>query len=304
MRQPLLSIQPFIQRTPQALLCATLMLGCMVGLPPHAHADKYPTVKRASTFSRLIQRYTGLNFTSRIIATKVGERFLRKEVSGDIDINLKSYSSSDLIRKRLKSIELTGVDVQIEDAPLLKTVYIQSSKATPIFLDTNKKQLIRPVQLSLQATLPEEALNTYLAQTKVQDKYHHIKVPLPPFKSPEVITITQPHVSFHSGKIHTELIANLKGAPTKNAVSVSSKFIPVIKNNKVHLNDVNLIIPGLRSTKSIERFLERSFNDLLDLNHIVHVKKHHSRIQYTDVTVGEDNTLHLSATLLIAPRVK
>ncbi len=266
-----------------------------------SHKESVPTLKPSPAVFRFVQNITGVNLLGRVIATKVAEKQLRKEIAGDLDIDLSTYSTYDLLKRRLKQVAFTGENLEVANAPRLASLSIISDKRLPLFLQRKKIKLMGPVTFNIQAEVSEDDLNAYLASESAQKKFSQLRVPLPPFSEPETITLSDMHVALKDSRIYLDSWANLMDAPEENAVAVSGEVTPIIENKELRLNEVHITIPEVSDTSGIEDFLEHSLHDVIDPNHLIHIKHHHSRVYYKTARV-EDGRLYLEADWVLQPR--
>ncbi len=287
-----------------AIVLSTLALGWMSGNPISAEPTQQKQaqmLKPSPALFRFVQTVTGINLLGRVIATKVAEKQLRKEISGDLDIDLSTYSTYDLLKRRVKRVTFRGNDLEVENAPRLASLSITSDKRLPLFLQRKKIKLMAPVTFNIKAQINEDDLNEYLASESAQEIFNQLRVPLPPFEEPETITLANTHVELKGNRIYVASRANLLDAPEENAVDVSGTVAPIIENKELRLNDVHIAIPDVSDTSGIEDFLEHSLHKVIDPNHLIRIKHHHSRVYYKTARV-EDGALYLEADWVLQPR--
>lgn len=260
--------------------------------------------KTHPTWSRVLQRALGLNISSRLLATKVGESLLNKELKGELDLNLTSYSALDLLSKRLKQVEFTGSHLQHPDIPTIQNLHIISDESTPLAFNTKTKRLQHPLVLHLSATITEDDLNTFLKALEADNKLD-IQVPLPPFKHREVIELNNTSISFQEDTLQANTEASIQGAPTnpEGGVHIHSHIRPKLAQGQLDITDLQLSIPQISAhhTQSIETFLKNTLPELVNLNTFINIKHHRSRITYQQLRMN-DHQLTLNADLSIHPK--
>lgn len=268
------------------------------------HAADYPAMQTQPGWSRSLQRVLGLNILSRVIATHAGEKILRNEFDGELTLKLKSYSAFDLLGRRLKHMELYGADLKNKDLPTIQRLHVASDLNTPMWMDKKTNRLKRPVTFHVQATLTEDDLNNYLKTA--EDKNHlHFDVPLPPFKHHEIIKLSDARIDLKPGLVKGHTVANIKGAPKSAGVAVNGMVIPKVSKGQLVMHKVDLRIPQIDEeyAQYLERFLQNSLLQVIDMNTLVNIKHHRSRIAYKQIAIHDDR-IDITADLTISPKTK
>jgi hypothetical protein len=143
-------------------------------IPNTCYGNKYPV---SNSFSRGIQRVFGLN----IITTQFAEMIIKNQIShmiqkGKIGVNLKGYSAGDLIAGKVKSFEVTGKNVVVED------IYISSLKAKSLCDFTNfdyrskPPMLQSPLFLGYSAEITNSDLTKIFATNSMKESLQNIQV--------------------------------------------------------------------------------------------------------------------------------
>ena len=118
-----------------SLFAQNIAFSSQTPAPNTCSSDVYPI---SSSFSRSLQRALGLN----LITTQIAEFIIKNQISkliqkGSLKVNLKAYSAGDLIAGKVKSFEVTGKNIVIND------IYISSVKAHSLcdftYFDYKKK---------------------------------------------------------------------------------------------------------------------------------------------------------------------
>ncbi len=153
--------------------------------PPNTcYSGTYPV---SNPISRGIQRVFGLN----IITTQIAEAIIKKEISkllqkGSVKVKLKAYSAGDLIAGKVKSFEIIGKNIILND------IYISSVKAYSLcdftYFDYKKNPTVlkSPLFVNYEAEIKNNEFQKIFASGNIKDSLQGIPIKIGFIKLGEV----------------------------------------------------------------------------------------------------------------------
>lgn len=280
------------------LLALALSMGNLVNA---FGAETYPEVEISHPVSRAVQKYTGITLLSDWIGGIIARKALTNDlIDGRLNVRIRNFSATDLIGGRIKTLQLRGRDLVIGDILPVSHLTLKTDADSPIYVHHDDEPvLIRPVAMTLRMELDEADLNRFLAGDQARQKLTGIEVPLPPFRQPEKLDVLSSTVRFQDERITVASLVNIHGAPEENAlpVEVSARIVP--DGDEIQLDDVELAVEGIPRTHAVERFIEKNFDELLDLDRI-RVQHHKLKFDFKTTEIA-DGKLVIEADVVVKP---
>lgn len=145
-------------------------------------------------FTQGLQTVTGMNFIAEQFAQSQIKNQLKKIAKGDFDVDIDTYSATDLISGKFKGFDIKGRNVVINGT------HISSLEAKSlcdfIYLDYNHNPIvpIAPLYMEIKGTITENDINKTLTSQKFQEEFSKIRVD---------IGIGELNIAeFHNTKLH------------------------------------------------------------------------------------------------------
>ncbi|MGE0200419.1 MAG: DUF2993 domain-containing protein [Candidatus Melainabacteria bacterium] len=260
----------------------------------------FPDVRMTSPFWSGVQRATGMTWMSRLLAQRILTQAVAPVIDGPVKLKLSSFSASDLLHGRVKQLRINGDDLTLEPSLPLDRLSVVSDDHYPLYIDNLKRPvLMRPIRLSIDATVTEKDFNRYLASKDGLATMQRIKIPIPPFNKPQYVDVLAPKVDFKHNRVYFAGKLKLSDQEEKQAFPFALEAAPIPHGTQIQLNDVHLDVDGLRNTRPLERFMEDFLWEALDLSKL-RVDRHRLAVYYKTVSATEDK-LRLQAVVFVRP---
>lgn len=137
--------------------------------PPHAYG-------LSSTFGQMISRGTGATLLSEKIAQSRIRDELKKATKQKLNVSVKSYSFQDLIHGRIKSITISGKNLEIEGAYLTSLELKTLCDFNYVQLDTTPIKFKENMIMSFSTVISDEDLMKTMNSSGYLDKLNCVNV--------------------------------------------------------------------------------------------------------------------------------
>ena len=211
-----------------------------------------------------LQKFTGLNFLSckfAEFAIKTGIKI--KSKAKDVDIDLKIYSAWDLIKKRIKYLNVSASGLSIKKIPVS---CFELTSFFPIFITKNegkKYTVLFPVNLNgkIEINLDDvsEAIN------KNNSQLSEIELPIPPFGETKVL-LKDINVSVdENGFIKTTLKVFSVVDPFSEPLDLLLTGNLVIRDKRLLVSDFMTVEKDIFTQDSdLEKAFSKAIEDLIN----------------------------------------
>ncbi len=263
--------------------------------------EKYPPVEIGHPVSRVLQKYTGVTLLSGWISSRVIERAVSEKLEGNLKVSLTPFSLTDLLAGKARKLRVRGKNLLYDGFLPIHRIQLETDEQHPIYLRKGQKPaLIRPIGVQMELQVTESDMNRFFRSERGKGYLTRIKVPLPPFQTPQYLDCLEPEVRLFGDRLHVKSNVNVHGAPLENAipVEVSARILP--DGSVLRLSDVSVNIVGISKTGPIETFLEEYFDVLFEDLVKIKIDRHKLKLVFHQAELAEQ-TLHLNATALIRP---
>ncbi|WP_303675214.1 LmeA family phospholipid-binding protein [Vampirovibrio chlorellavorus] len=264
----------------------------------------YPAFKTANGFSRFAQGMIGFTPLSGWMANRVLRREIQKLVSGQLDTRLSLYSGSDLLGGKARGLRLNGKQILIDGWIPLQECQLETLEDAALFVSKDRRPiLLKPLDLSLTATMAEADLNAMLNHNKAQKRLNPLTVLIPPFGK-QTLTVLNPRVSFEGDRITLISLVSKQNQPADTALPVQVSGQLSAEKSRLNLRDLDLQISGFEpeELRELSQFIENYFSDIVNLNHIK-VERHTVKVQIEQSEIV-DGQLRLKARIHVEPQRK
>lgn len=245
-----------------SILLTSLPASCEVN-----NTNTLPPFKTSGKISTTVQKYTGFTLFTRIIAESILNKYISNKTQAEhANVDLKTYSGIDLIKRKLKSANFDGENLLLQNIPI-ETLEI--ALKDPISIKKIKKPNGRvkydieyPINGIAQAAINLNKTNEVINNLpKWKDRFNQINLPLPPFGSIKV-KITDFNISVDDyGKANIECGLTSLDDPTSSPLKIRFTGDIKIDEKKVFIKNINSEIEDVFKEKSD---LSNSFNKVLE----------------------------------------
>ena len=218
-----------------------------------------------SGLSRGIQKVTGVNFVTGIIASAIAQSALHHKLGGKVKVTVKTFSLTDLVAGKVKSVSIESHGCHVHGVPLGD---FSAHSNDPIWFDYRKgKQhvygLNNPVTLSVKAELNQKHVCRALAAEAVIKSMRGLKLDLPGLGETQ-LQLVNPKVSMTKGfmKIHALLVT--EGASADTGIDLEISAVPKLVGSKIVLENMHVCCPDIEDPQTFAKFAEELFNPIVD----------------------------------------
>lgn len=262
-----------------------------------AKQDK-PPFPIAGSVSRSIQKLTGLNWLGCKIAAKVVRSKIEHQVGGKVRVKVESYSLTDLLSGKIRS-----VDLQLSDGKVagLSLGQLQVASKNPIWFDTGRNGhragLRSPVLLNISARLTHNDISSALQSPKIAGSLRGLKLDLPGLGAQQ-LRVIDPRVELANGTIKIEALLITEGAPAETGVPIVITGRPTIDGSRIGLTDMTVSSPDIVDPEQFAKFAQELLNPIVDLGRYDRLD-HAFRLSAIDV---QKSSVEGVGSLLLAPK--
>jgi len=253
---------------PKSLLASGLLFALLVSAGPALAADD-PPFPVGHSLSRFIQKISGMNALSAFVASKAATIALERRLGGQVKAKIKSYSFTDLLAGKVKSLELTFKDAKVRGVEL---GYLHVTAKNPLWFSYRKKKdqpkgVNTPVSLALDGCLSQKDITAALKDPQVTSTLSTMKLDLPGLGNQQ-LEILEPDVQIENGKVKIRATVVTKGAKRETGVPVTISAIPYVVEDgaKLCLKDMDIQSSEIENPSEFAQFVTELFNPLINFS--------------------------------------
>ncbi|MBX9876872.1 MAG: hypothetical protein K2Y22_00295 [Candidatus Obscuribacterales bacterium] len=250
------------------LLASCLVLGLIFVAQP-AFADEEPPFPVGHSVSRFIQKISGVNALSAFVASKAATRALEKRLGGQVKAKIKSYSFTDLLAGKVKSLELTFRNARVRGIEL---GYLHVTAKNPLWFSYRKRKdeptgVNTPVSLSLDGCVSQKDITAALKDPQVTSSLSTMKLDLPGLGNQQ-LEILEPDVKIENGKVKIRATVVTKGGKKETGVPVTVSAVPYLVEDgaKLNLKDMDIQSSEIENPAEFAQFVTELFNPLINFS--------------------------------------
>lgn len=190
-----------------------------------------PSFPIGNKFSRGFQRYTGINFITEVVANQVVKHVIKKKTGGKVKVRLKTYSLTDLIAGKVKSLNIDLKDATIESVPVSGINVATKYPTWFSYKRQNRTHLKRPIALAVTGSVKQKDITNALSSEKIISSLRGLKLDLPGLGETQ-LDIIEPDVKIKEGKMVIKGIMVTKGASKDTGVPITITGTPLLINGQ------------------------------------------------------------------------
>ena len=279
------------------LALGVLSAGMVVPAGARDANSPFPT---SGKVSRTLQRVTGLNFLTERIASALASLVLRHELGGRIRVKVRTFSLTDLVAGKIKSIDVTMERSSYKGVPL-GSLHIEGPQPIWVRYLKHKGQktgLLTPVMVKIDGTVTERQLAKALACELVATKLRMIKLDLPGLGEQQ-LQLLAPDVDFRPGRVAVTTLLVTQGADKETGVNLTVEGKPTLVGDaRIVLEGMKVSSPDIERPEQFSSFAEQLLNPLVDFSKMDR-RDHAFRMSKLKFS---DDRLEFSGNLVLAPR--
>lgn len=265
-----------------------------------AAAPAPPPFPVGNRFSRSVQKYTGLTWVTDKLAGGIAKIVLRKELGGNVRVRVRSFSFTDLLSGKVKSVDLDLKNSKIEDIGL-GSIHVTTTQPVwykPFKRGKRARGLQQAICLELKGELTDEDVSTALASPTVSGLMRGLKLDLPGLGDQE-LQIIEPHVAIKKGLLDIDVTLITKGAKKETGVPVRIKATPeVVDRSDIYLRNLSVESDCIVEPEKFAKFLSDLINPVVRCSRFDKARQAF-RINTLEITEGK---VTATGSLVLAPK--
>jgi hypothetical protein len=234
-------------------------------------ASPAPSFKIGSKFSRSLQTVTGINFITQICATQATRMAVHKKLGGKVKVRLKTYSLTDLIAGKVKSISIEVNDPKLKGIGLGE---VSLASQNPIWFkyrggknrdgQPRERGLQAPTMMLVRAELSQKQIAEALTTPKLTSSLSGLKLDLPGLGEQQ-LQVLDPHVEIGDDLIKLEAVLVTEGGNIDTGVPLKITARPrLVGDSKIVLEDLQVEGPDIIEPEKFAHFAQDLLNPLVD----------------------------------------
>ncbi|MBX9691473.1 MAG: DUF2993 domain-containing protein, partial [Cyanobacteria bacterium] len=199
--------------------------------PEKKAEEPKPSFPIGHKISRKVQTYTGVNWLAQAISSKLAARAIKRKVGGSVNVSVKTYSLTDLMAGKVKSVTVKLKGAKFFDVGLGT---IEANTCQPVWVSPFKKKnrsrgVQSPVLISVKATLTQKDVTDALQSPQVVSTLRGLNLDLPGLGEQQ-LQIIKPSVDIKDDLIFIKAVLVTKGGSEDTGVPVSMSAKPILVN--------------------------------------------------------------------------
>ncbi len=248
----------------------------------------------------MAQTYTGVNWLTQAISNKVAAHIIKRKVGGSVDVDLKTYSLTDLMAGKVKSATIKLEGAKMMDARLGT---IEATTCQPVWYSYSKKKnksrgVQTPVLISLKATLTQKDVTDALESTKIASTLRGLNLDLPGLGEQQ-LQIIKPAVEIKDSLVFIKAVLVTKGGSEDTGVPISISAKPILVNQSdIILSELKVESEYITKPEEFAKFFAELINPVVRFSRYDR-KNRAFRLVTLDV---KDGRIEGKGNLLLAPK--
>lgn len=284
------------------LLASGLVLGLFFAQQPSfAAEDSEPPFPVGHAISRFVQKISGMNALSAFVASKAATIALERKLGGQVKAKIKSYSLTDLLAGKVKSLELTFKNAKVRGVEL---GYLHVTAKNPVWFSYRKRKdeptgVNTPVSLSLDGCVSQKEITQALKDPQVTSTLSTMKLDLPGLGNQQ-LEIIEPDVKIENGKVKIRATVVTKGGKRETGVPVTVSAVPYLVEDgaKLNLKDMDIQSSEIENPTEFAQFVTELFNPLINFSRMDNGQR---AFRLNDFKIS-DSKINFDGKLILAPR--
>jgi len=271
---------------------------------PVAPAAGKPPFKIARKFSRQVQKYSGVTWLSSAIASEAATIAVHHKLGGKVKVMVKSYSFTDLLAGKLKSLSIDVKEPKLSGVGLGE---VSIASNNPIWYAYRKgkngeRGLKTPVIMLVKASLSQKQIARALENPSVTAKLHGLKLDLPGLGEQQ-LEVIKPNVQIEEDLLKLEGTLVTKGGTLESGVPVTIVARPrLVGDSQIVLEQMKVNSPDIVEPEKFADFTAKLLNPVVDFARMDR-RDHAFRLDTLKVS-GKVGEVEGNGRLLLVPRTK
>lgn len=260
-----------MRRARTFLTAAAISLSLLGAPSPSTAADTTlpavpdPSFPIGSKVSRTIQKVTGINLVTEFLASKITGAVLKRKLGGKVRAKVRTYSLTDLIAGKVKSVDIRLDHSQIEGVRI-GTVDLASK--SPIWFKPvgfkRKGGLNTPIALAIDSEFTQTDATEALETREVISSLRGLKLDLPGLGRQQ-LDVVSPRVKIEDDLLKIDATLITQGASPDTGVPIKIQGRPrLVDGSKIVVEDLKLQSDCLVEPEKFASFLSDLLNPIVN----------------------------------------
>lgn len=262
---------------------------------PKALDNVPPNFKIGSRFSRSLQKYSGVNLITEFVASRAASVVIHRKVGGKVHVKVKTYSLTDLMAGKVKSVKVDVKDPSLKGVDLGE---VTLASQNPIWF--GRRGLKVPAALKVRASLSQKQIARALNSPEVVAQMQGLKLDMPGLGEQQ-LQIINPKVEILDDLLTLEAVLVTKGGALSSGLPLKISARPkLVGESRVVLEDLKVEGPDIVEPEKFAQFAQALLNPLVDFSRFDR-RDHAFRMACLKVARGG---VAGDGTLLLVPRAQ
>jgi len=265
-----------------------------------AKKEDPPPFPVGNKVSRTVQKVTGINWVTEQVAGRVAGAVIRHKVGGKAKVKVKTYSFTDLMAGKVKSVDVQLAKPRVEGVEL-GNIHVASKNPvwfSPFKGKNKKRGLNNPVNMSISGDLSQDEVARALASQEITKAIRGFKLDLPGLGDQE-LEVLKPQVDIEDKLVKIEGTLVTRGASEDTGVPIKIQATPkLVAQNEVFLDNLKVDSPYIVEPEKFAAFMSDLLNPIVRFSRYDR-KTHAFRLFELDVT---GDTVKGEGNLLLVPK--
>ncbi len=251
-----------------------------------------------------MQKYSGVTWLSSAIASEAATIAVHHKLGGRVKVRVKSYSFTDLLAGKLKSLSIDVKEPKLSGVGLGQ---VSIASNNPIWYAYRKgkngeRGLKTPVIMLVKASLSQKQIARALENPSVTAKLHGLKLDLPGLGEQQ-LEVIKPNVQIEEDLLKLEGTLVTKGGTLESGVPVTIVARPrLVGDSQIVLEQMKVNSPDIVEPEKFADFTAKLLNPVVDFARMDR-RDHAFRLDTLKVS-GKVGDVEGSGRLLLVPRTK
>lgn len=259
-----------------------------------------PSFPIGNKISRTVQTVTGVNWLTGVVAGKVAGAVIHHKVGGKVKVKVKTYSFTDLMAGKLKSVDVSVQNAKVEG---VQVGSVHAVSKDPVwyspFKGKNKKRgLNNLVNIAVSGDVSKEDVERALATEEITRAIRGFKLDLPGLGDSE-LEVLKPKVEIDKGLVKIAGTLVTKGASEETGVPLTIEATPkLVAQDQIVLDNLKVESDMIVEPEKFSAFISQLINPIVRFSRYDR-KTHAFRLLALDVT---DDNVKGEGFLLLVPK--
>jgi hypothetical protein len=264
-----------------------------------AHGKAQLPFKIGNAVSRTAQKLTGITFVSEFVASQAAKAAIHKQVDGKVRVAVKTWSLTDLLAGKVKSVKVTIKNCTYKGTPVGD---LNLSSQTPIWLRYLKAKekragLRNPILLSFTSDVEQKNVARALEGKQLERQLRGLKLDLPGLGEQQ-LEVLNPKVNMTEEQIAINGTLVTSGASPDTGVPITiAGRVELLGNDRIILKNMVVDSPEIMEPQKFAEFVEQLLNPLVNLQRF---DKANMALRLNSLKMSQGR-LNAAGNLILAP---